>query len=103
MFAILGFLAIYIAFFLGASLLVTALGVDIVTGTTAVIATLNNIGPGLNLVGPAGNFAHLPPLAKLVLTFCMLAGRLELYTVVVLLTPDFWSMARKPIWRWQRN
>ncbi len=101
MVAILGFLALHIGVFLIASLAVTALGVDIVTGTTAVIATLNNIGPGLNLVGPAQHFGHLPPLAKGVLSFCMLAGRLELYTVAVLLTPDFWQMARKPVWRWQ--
>jgi trk system potassium uptake protein TrkH len=101
MVAILGFFALYVGVILLASILVTALGVDIVTGTTAVIATLNNIGPGLNLVGPMQHFGHLPSLAKLVLTFCMLAGRLELYTVAVLLSPDFWKMARKPIWRWQ--
>ena len=101
MVSILGFFALYIAFFLLASLAVTAMGVDIVTGTTAVIATLNNIGPGLNLVGPVENFGHLPPLAKVILSICMLAGRLELYTVVVLLSPDYWSMARKPVWRWK--
>ena len=101
MVAILGFLALHIGVLLLASLVVTGLGVDIVTGTTSVIATLNNIGPGLNLVGPAQNFGQLPPLAKVVLSFCMLAGRLELYTVAVLLTPDFWRMARKPVWRWQ--
>jgi trk system potassium uptake protein TrkH len=42
-------------------------------------------------------------MAKVMLSFCMLAGRLELYTVAVLLTPDFWSMARRPVWRWQRQ
>ncbi|MCA1765973.1 MAG: TrkH family potassium uptake protein [Desulfobulbaceae bacterium] len=99
MVAILGFFALYIAFFMIATLLVTAMGVDIVTGATAVIATLNNIGPGLNLVGPAADFGHLPAAAKVLLSFCMLAGRLELYTVAVLLTPDFWAMARKPVWR----
>lgn len=93
---ILGFFALYIVFFLFASLIVTGLGVDIVTGTTAVIATLNNIGPGLHLVGPAQNFGHLPGLAKFTLIVCMLAGRLELYTVAVLLTPGFWKMARAP-------
>jgi trk system potassium uptake protein TrkH len=67
---------------------------------TSVIATLNNIGPGLANVGPAQNFGELPAMAKLVLVFCMLAGRLELYTLAVLLTPDFWSMARKPKFRW---
>jgi trk system potassium uptake protein TrkH len=99
MVGILGFLALYVAFCALASFLVTALGVDMVTGVTAVIATLNNIGPGLNGVGPAQNFGALPGAAKVVLIFCMLAGRLELYTVVVLLTPDFWKMARKPKFR----
>lgn len=101
MIAILGFFALYIAVLLLATLAVTALGVDIVTGTTAVIATLNNIGPGLNLVGPATHFGNLPQAAKWVLSFCMLAGRLELYTVAVLMTPGFWKLARKPLWRWQ--
>ncbi|MDD3813629.1 MAG: TrkH family potassium uptake protein [Desulfocapsaceae bacterium] len=96
---ILGFLALYIAFFMFAALMVTATGVDIVTGTTAVVATLNNVGPGLQLVGPTQNFGHLPGLAKIVLIFCMLAGRLELYTVAVLLTPGFWKMARPPKFR----
>ncbi len=99
MVAILGFFALYVAFFMIATLAITAMGVDIVTGATAVIATLNNIGPGLSLVGPACNFGHLPVAAKVLLSFCMLAGRLELYTVAVLLTPAFWAMARKPIWR----
>ncbi|OKY73866.1 MAG: potassium transporter [Desulfobulbaceae bacterium DB1] len=101
MIAILGFFALYVSFFLLASLVVTALGVDLVTGMTAVVATLNNVGPGLNQVGPACNFGGLPDLAKWVLSFCMLAGRLELYTVAVLLSPDFWKMARKPVMRWQ--
>ena len=101
MIAILSFFAIYLAVFIIASLIVTALGVDIITGPTAVIATLNNIGPGLHLVGPTRNFGHLPSLAKLVLVFCMLAGRLELYTVAILLTPGYWRMTRKPLLRWQ--
>jgi len=103
MIAILSFFAIYLAVFVIASLIVTALGVDIITGPTAVIATLNNIGPGLNLVGPTQNFGHLPGLAKLVLIFCMLAGRLELYTIAILLTPGFWKMTRRPRWRWSRT
>lgn len=101
MVAVLGFFALYVAFFFMASFAVTALGADLVTGTTAVIATLNNIGPGLEKVGPVQHFGELPALAKLVLTFCMMAGRLELYTVAVLLSPDFWSMARRPLFRWQ--
>lgn len=103
MISILGFFAIYLAVFLVASLLITLLGVDIITGPTAVIATLNNIGPGLNLVGPTQNFGHLPVLAKLILIFCMLAGRLELYTIAILLTPGYWKMTRKPLLRWNKN
>lgn len=101
--AILSFFAIYLAVFLGASLIITALGVDIITGPSAVIATLNNIGPGLHLVGPTQNFGHLPGLAKLVLIFCMLAGRLELYTIAILLTPSYWKMTRKPLLRFNYN
>jgi trk system potassium uptake protein TrkH len=100
--SILGFFALYVAFFFVATLVVTALGVDIVTGSTAVVATLNNIGPGLYMVGPVQHYGHLPPLAKIVLTICMLAGRLELYTVAVLLTTDYWAMARKPVLRWKQ-
>lgn len=103
MIAILSFFAIYLAVFVVASLIVTALGVDIITGPSAVIATLNNIGPGLALVGPTQNFGHLPVLAKLVLIFCMLAGRLELYTVAILLTPGYWKMTRKPLLRWKKT
>jgi trk system potassium uptake protein len=103
---ILGFFAIYVAFFMAATILVTSLGVELVTGTSAVLATLNNIGPGLAQVGPALHFGELPTLAKWILSLCMLAGRLELYTLAVLLTPAYWAMARKPrlrqeiiIWR----
>ncbi|WP_456387308.1 TrkH family potassium uptake protein [Desulfolithobacter sp.] len=103
MIAILSFFAIYLAVFLVASLIITALGVDIITGPSAVIATLNNIGPGLHLVGPTQNFGHLPDLAKLVLIFCMLAGRLELYTIAILLTPFYWEMTRRPKLRWQKR
>ncbi len=101
--AILGYFGIYLIFFLIASLIITGLGVDIVTGPTAVIATLNNIGPGLHLVGPTQNFGHLPGLAKLVLIFCMLAGRLELYTVAILLTPEYWHSGRKPRFRFGKK
>ena len=63
---------------------------DLVTTITAVEATLNNIGPGLNLVGPAGNFAFFSPLSKVVLTLDMLFGRLELFPMLILLTPSTW-------------
>ena len=65
-------------------------GMDIPSAGASVIATLSNIGPGLGSVGPVDNFAHVPALGKLVLAFCMLLGRLELFTVLVLVFPSFW-------------
>jgi len=62
-----------------------------VTGTTSVAATLNNIGPGLSGVGSTCNFGWMPLLAKIVLCFCMLMGRLEIYTVIVVLLPLIWK------------
>ncbi|NDY41711.1 TrkH family potassium uptake protein [Dissulfurirhabdus thermomarina] len=99
---VLGFLALYFAVFVAASLVVTWTGVDLVTGTTAVVATLNNIGPGLAGVGPLANFADLPALAKFVLVICMVGGRLELYTLAVLLVPGYWKGLRAPRFRWRR-
>ncbi len=97
--AILGFMALYALVFLGASLLVASQGIDILTATSAVAATLNNIGPGLEAVGPTKNFGWLPTSSKLILTLCMLAGRLELYTVAVLFTRDYWKGVRLPCFR----
>jgi trk system potassium uptake protein TrkH len=56
----------------------------------SVAATLGNVGPGLGLVGPIQTYALIPPLGKIVLTLCMLLGRLEIYTVLILVVPEFW-------------
>ena len=64
---------------------------DLVTNFTAVLATINNIGPGLGMVGPAGNFAEFSYFSKIVIIFDMLAGRLELYPILLLLTPGVWK------------
>ena len=88
--AILGFFALFMLVFVGGSLLVAASGMDLVSAGAAVIACLANIGPGLGSVGPVDNFAHVPGLGKTVLIFCMLMGRLELFTVLVLFFPSFW-------------
>ena len=63
----------------------------LVTNFTAVIATLNNIGPGLEAVGPTGNFAFYGPFSKVVFIFNMLAGRLELFPMLILLHPATWK------------
>ncbi|PLX97192.1 MAG: potassium transporter [Desulfuromonas sp.] len=88
--SILGFFALYMGLFVVASFLVAASGVDLVSSGAAVIATLSNIGPGLGSVGPVDNFAHIPAFGKGVLIVCMLMGRLELFTVLVLFLPTFW-------------
>ncbi len=88
--SILGFFALYIGIFVFCSMLVAATGTDLVTSGTAVIACLSNIGPGLGSVGPVDNFALIPGFGKAVLVFCMLMGRLELFTVLVLFLPSFW-------------
>ena len=88
--AILGFFAVFIGIFVVGSLLVAATGMDIVSAASAVLACLSNIGPGLGSVGPVDNFAHVPAFGKTVLIVCMLMGRLELFTVLVLFFPSFW-------------
>ena len=68
-------------------------GKDLITNFTAVTATLNNIGPGLELVGPTQNFAHFSTFSKWVLAFDMLAGRLELFPLLMLFYPELWKEA----------
>ena len=88
--SILGFFALYMTVFVFASFIMAGTGMDLVSAGGAVIATLSNIGPGLGSVGPVDNFAHVPALGKVTLSFCMLLGRLELFTVLVLVFPSFW-------------
>jgi trk system potassium uptake protein TrkH len=88
--SILGFFALYMGVFVAASFIMAGTGMDLPSAGASVIATLSNIGPGLGSVGPTDNFAHVPAFGKLVLSFCMLLGRLELFTVLVLVFPSFW-------------
>ena len=87
---ITGFFFLYIFIFVISSFIMTILGLDIVSAMASVAATLGNVGPGLGLVGPAQTYAVIPPLGKIVLTLCMLLGRLEIYTVLILVVPEFW-------------
>ncbi|HSM26771.1 MAG TPA: TrkH family potassium uptake protein, partial [Thioalkalivibrio sp.] len=86
--AVWGFMAAYVLAFAIMTLLLMASGLDQVTSFSAVAATLNNLGPGLGDVGP--NFAGINDFSKWVLVFSMLLGRLEIFTVLVLLSPAFW-------------
>lgn len=85
------YFALYVLLLLFSILLVSLDGFDTSTTITAVFATFNNIGPGLGMVGPAGNFAAFSPMAKVVLTLDMLFGRLELYPMLILLLPSTWT------------
>jgi len=89
-FAILAFMLIYGGSIIGFTMLQLFSGLDVVTAFTAVIASINNTGPGLNQVGPATNYASLNDFQTWVCTFAMLIGRLELLAVLVLFTPAFW-------------
>ena len=85
------FLITYMMVFVVSTLLVSLDNQDLVTNFTAVAATLNNIGPGLAAVGPTQNFSHFSVFSKLVLTFDMLAGRLELFPVLLIFFPRTWK------------
>ena len=87
------YMVCYIILFTASVLLISIEGKDLVTNFTAVLATINNIGPGLELVGPKGSFGVFNPFSKLVLTFNMIAGRLELFPMLVLFFPDTWKKA----------
>ncbi|MFC1478275.1 TrkH family potassium uptake protein [Candidatus Margulisiibacteriota bacterium] len=85
-----GFLQLYIGIFVFSVLVISACGIDFTTSLTAAAACLGNIGPGFGTVGAMDNYAHLPDLVKNLLSFLMLLGRLELYTVLAILLPAFW-------------
>ena len=88
--SVLGFMALYMGLFAISALLLAAVGVDFVTALSAVAASIGNIGPGFGGVGPVENYAHIPCLGKWLLIWCMLLGRLEIYTMLILLVPEFW-------------
>jgi trk system potassium uptake protein TrkH len=88
-----GIWAFFTAYFLivaAAAAVITSAGYDLVTAFSAAFTAIGNVGPGLGEVGAYDNFHHFPALIKLVLAFCMLAGRLEVFTLLVLITPRFW-------------
>jgi len=87
---IASFFFLYILIFVISTFIMSILGLDILSAMSSVAATLGNVGPGLGLVGPSQNYAFIPPLGKIILTLCMLLGRLELYTVLILVVPEFW-------------
>ena len=85
------FFFVYIIIFSIGSLVMSGLGLDLISATTAVAATLGDVGPGLGAVGPVQNYGFIHPFGKQFLTLLMLLGRLELFTVMVLLLPNTWK------------
>jgi len=88
---IMAFFIFYIIIFMISSVLMSLWSPDIYSAFSAVATTLGNIGPGFGEVGPMENFYHLPALAKWFLSFLMMLGRLELFTVLILFSPAFWK------------
>jgi len=84
------YIATYLGIALVATLALSALGVDLLSAFSGTVATMGNVGPGLGSVGSAANFGHLPAAAKWVLTATMLLGRLEIFALILLLTPGHW-------------
>lgn len=89
-FNILGFFILYMLSFIVGSLVLSILGLDFITAIGGAASSLGNIGPGLGALGPVNNFEGLPAAAKWWCSFLMLIGRLELFTVLIILTPFFW-------------
>lgn len=90
-FAVLGFIFLY---FMSVVMLTFALlisGLDFISAFSAIIACINNAGPGLGVVGPASNYGGLSDFQTWICTVAMLIGRLEIFTVLILFTPQFWK------------
>ncbi|MFW6409875.1 MAG: TrkH family potassium uptake protein [Halanaerobiales bacterium] len=87
--SILGFFFLYITVFVLVTLVLTSFGIDILSSISAVAATLGNVGPGLELVGPLNSYMSFPQSAKLLLALCMMMGRLEIYTILVFIFMDW--------------
>jgi len=84
------FLTAYLLIALVGSAVVAAHGYDLLTAISAGMTSIGNVGPGLGEIGAYDNFAHFPSLVKIVLAGCMLFGRLEVFTLLALLSREFW-------------
>ncbi len=84
------FVGLYLLTFVVATAGVSLTDVDFATAASAVATTMGGVGPGLAEIGPFDNFMWMQPAAKLILTFCMVAGRLELFTLMLIFVPTYW-------------
>lgn len=89
--SVLAFFLLYVGIFLAATALMSFLGLDFQSALSSVAACIGNVGPGLGVVGPAETYHSIVPAGKWVLIGCMLLGRLEIFTLLVLFLPEFWK------------
>ena len=89
-FVVISFFLFYISTFAVGVILMVAIGLDFTSAIGASASSLGNIGPALGSLGPVENYAHLPAIGKWILSFLMLLGRLEIFTVLILFSPTFW-------------
>jgi trk system potassium uptake protein TrkH len=90
-FSVLGFIFLYFMTVVTLTFILLISGLDFITAFSAIIACINNAGPGLNAVGPAGNYSVLTDFQTWICTLAMLLGRLEIFTALILFTPRFWQ------------
>ncbi|MFH1079982.1 MAG: TrkH family potassium uptake protein [Pseudomonadota bacterium] len=88
--SIWGFFFLYMGIYMAATLLMSFIGLDFMSAISSVASCIGNVGPGLGTVGPTHHYAAVPGVGKWILIICMLLGRLEIYTIIVLLVPGFW-------------
>ena len=87
---VLSFVVLYFGLIVLGTIVLSFMGIDLLTSLGAAMSSIGNIGPGFGSLGPTENYAHLPGAAKWVLSLLMMAGRLELFTVIILFFPAFW-------------
>ena len=91
-YSIMGFFFIYILVFIFSTILLSIFEIDFVTAISASASAISNVGPGLGaIIGPTENYSEIPTGAKWILSFTMLIGRLELFTILVMLSGSFWK------------
>jgi trk system potassium uptake protein TrkH len=88
----ISFIILYLLIFLIGTVIIVIVGTDPVTAASAVATSLGNAGPGLGSIGPMSNYAHLSGISKLILSFLMIIGRLEIYTIFIIFTKSFWKL-----------
>jgi len=89
--SIWGFFFLYMFLFVLSALFMSMLGMDLASAISSVASSIGNIGPGFGTVGPYDNYSGIPLLGKWVLISCMILGRLEIYTLLILFIPEYWK------------